>query len=585
MEKEKKPGVRGRSRKRQEGGKQKKKIPVLVVSAVAAVLILGSGIYLFIGSTYKDTFFAGTVINGQDASGMTVDEVKTMISREISSYELTLLERDGKQETITREQLGLMAEFDGTLEKILEEQNPYAWLPAQIKGSEYEIPAMVVYEEENMEKVLKSLDCMDEEQTVKPENARISQYIPGTGYVIEPETEGNEVDYERFQEAVVQAVTELKGELSLEEAGVYVEPEIRAEDETLQTLLEQYNRYGTITVTYTFGDKKEVLDGETISQWLYAEGDEVIISDEAVTDYVQTLATKYNTAYRAKSLKTSYGPTVVINRGHYGWKIDQAAEKKKLMEILKAGESVTREPEYSQKAASHGANDYGDTYVEINLTAQHLFFYKDGKLLVESDFVSGNASKGWTTPPGAFPITYKERNATLDGEGYSTPVSYWMPFNGGIGMHDASWRSSFGGTIYKTNGSHGCINLPPAVAKTIYENISQGDPVLCYELAGTEQSSTSGKDGQQTQESKPAESKPAETKPAETQPAETQPAETQPAETKPAETQPAETKPAETQPAETKPAETQPAETKPAEPGLAGGDGGNTQEKGPGTGL
>ena len=575
MEKEKKPGVRGRSRKRQEGGKQKKKIPVLVASAVAAVLILGSGIYLFIGSTYKDTFFAGTVINGQDASGMTVDEVKTMISREISSYELTLLERDGKQETITREQLGLMAEFDGTLEKILEEQNPYAWLPAQIKGSEYEIPAMVVYEEENMEKVLKNLDCMDEEQTVKPENARISQYIPGTGYVIEPETEGNEVDYERFQEAVVQAVTELKGELSLEEAGVYVEPEIRAEDETLQTLLEQYNRYGTITVTYTFGDKKEVLDGETISQWLYAEGDEVIISDEAVTDYVQTLATKYNTAYRAKSLKTSYGPTVVINRGHYGWKIDQAAEKKKLMEILKAGESVTREPEYSQKAASHGANDYGDTYVEINLTAQHLFFYKDGKLLVESDFVSGNASKGWTTPPGAFPITYKERNATLDGEGYSTPVSYWMPFNGGIGMHDASWRSSFGGTIYKTNGSHGCINLPPAVAKTIYENISQGDPVLCYELAGTEQSSTSGKDGQQTQESKPAESKPAETKPAETQPAET----------KPAETQPAETKPAETQPAETKPAETQPAETKPAEPGLAGGDGGNTQEKGPGTGL
>lgn len=152
-------------------------------------------------------------------------------------------------------------------------------------------------------------------------------------------------------------------------------------------------------------------------------------------------------------------------------------------------------------------------------------------------------------------------------------------------MHDASWRSSFGGTIYKTNGSHGCINLPPAVAKTIYENISQGDPVLCYELAGTEQSSTSGKDGQQTQESKPAESKPAETKPAETQPAETQPAETQPAETKPAETQPTETKPAETQPAETKPAETQPAETKPAEPGLAGGDGGNTQEKGPGTGL
>ena len=204
--------------------------------------------------------------------------------------------------------------------------------------------------------------------------------------------------------------------------------------------------------------------------------------------------------------------------------------------MIRSGESGTREPVYSQTAASHGTNDYGDTYVEINLTAQHLFFYKDGKLLVESDFVSGNEARGWSTPSGAYPLTYKERNATLNGEGYSTPVSYWMPFNGGIGLHDAGWRSSFGGTIYKTNGSHGCINLPPSVAKIIYENISQGDPILCYELEGTEQTTTTNASG-----------KPAETQPAETQPAETQPAETQPAATQPAETQPAETQPAETQ--------------------------------------
>ena len=136
--------------------------------------------------------------------------------------------------------------------------------------------------------------------------------------------------------------------------------------------------------------------------------------------------------------------------------------------------------------------------MEINLTAQHLYFYVDGKLLVQSDFVSGNAAKGWSTPAGAYALTYKQRNATLKGQGYATPVSYWMPFNGGIGLHDANWRKTFGGTIYKNKGSHGCINLPPAVAKTIYENISAGDPVLCYHLDGTESSSTSGtkKDGE-----------------------------------------------------------------------------------------
>ena len=129
--------------------------------------------------------------------------------------------------------------------------------------------------------------------------------------------------------------------------------------------------------------------------------------------------------------------------------------------------------------------------MEINLTAQHLFFYKEGKLVVESDFVSGNESRGWSTPAGAYPLTYKQRNATLKGQNYATPVSYWMPFNGGIGMHDAYWRSSFGGKIYKTNGSHGCINLPPAVAKTVYENISAGMPVLCYHLQGSESGTTS----------------------------------------------------------------------------------------------
>ena len=114
------------------------------------------------------------------------------------------------------------------------------------------------------------------------------------------------------------------------------------------------------------------------------------------------------------------------------------------MSLIKNGEQTSREPEYSQKGASRTGNDYGNTYVEINLTAQHLYFYVKGKLVVQSDFVSGNAAKGWSTPAGAYSITYKQRNATLKGQGYATPVSYWMPFNGGIGLHDANWRKTFG---------------------------------------------------------------------------------------------------------------------------------------------
>ena len=108
----------------------------------------------------------------------------------------------------------------------------------------------------------------------------------------------------------------------------------------------------------------------------------------------------------------------------------------------------------------------------MDLATQHLYFYKDGKVIIDSPFVSGNVSKNYTTPPGLFELYYKQKDRVLKGEDYAAPVKYWMPFNGGIGLHDADWRSKFGGTIYQTNGSHGCINLPPAVAKTVYENIS-----------------------------------------------------------------------------------------------------------------
>ena len=145
-------------------------------------------------------------------------------------------------------------------------------------------------------------------------------------------------------------------------------------------------------------------------------------------------------------------------------------------------------------------NDYGNTYVEVNLTAQHLFMYKEGQKILESDFVSGNVSKGYTTPPGLFGLTYKQRDATLKGQGYASPVKFWMPFNGGIGFHDASWRNTFGGTIYKKSGSHGCINMPYAAAKTLFENVYAGIPVICYNLAGTENSQATKASGKLKQQ-------------------------------------------------------------------------------------
>lgn len=495
---------KGRKRGKNRGTGMNKDLAVKIAAVCGGVVVLvgavGGGLYWHESSKYKTCFLPGTIVDGMDVTGKTASEVEDAIMEQLKGYTLTINGREDLSESITGERVGLYAEFDDTLDKAIASQKPMDWGKYRFGKAVNEVntDALLRYSDDMLNEAVEGLSCMDEENMREPEDAKISDYDSVTGsYSIIKEDEGTELQEDKVKEAVATAIMSLAESVDLEEQGCYLAPSVTSEDEALKTACETMNKYVGAKITYKFGDKAETLNGNEIHNWLTVNGTSVSVSESKAAEYVKNLASTCNTAYKPKTLKTSYGKTVTITTGNYGWKIDQAKETAALVSLIKNGEQTSREPEYSQKAASHSGNDYGNTYVEINLTAQHLYFYANGKLLVESDFVSGNAAKGWSTPAGAYSITYKQRNATLKGQGYATPVSYWMPFNGGIGLHDANWRKTFGGTIYKNGGSHGCVNLPPAVAKTIYENISAGDPVLCYHLDGTESSKTSGtkKDG------------------------------------------------------------------------------------------
>lgn len=496
---------KGRKRGKNRGAGMNKDLAVKIAAVCGGVVVLvgavGGGLYWHESLKYQTCFLPGTIVDGMDVTGKTASEVEDAITEQLKGYTLTINGREELSESITGESVGLYAEFDDTLEKAVAAQKPMNWGKYRFGKAVNEVntDALLHYSSEMLDEAVAGLSCMDRENMREPQDARISDYDSATGsYTIIKEDEGTELLEDKVKEAVASAIMSLSESVNLEEQGCYLSPAVTSGDEALKTACESMNRYVGTKITYKFGDRSETLSGNEIHNWLTVNGTSVGVSEAKAAEYVKNLASAYNTAYKPKTLKTSYGKNVTITTGSYGWKIDQTKETAALVSLIKNGEQTSREPEYSQKAASRSGNDYGNTYVEINLTAQHLYFYVDGKLLVQSDFVSGNAAKGWSTPAGAYALTYKQRNATLKGQGYATPVSYWMPFNGGIGLHDANWRKTFGGTIYKNKGSHGCINLPPAVAKTIYENISAGDPVLCYHMDGTESSSTSGtkKDGE-----------------------------------------------------------------------------------------
>ena len=125
---------------------------------------------------------------------------------------------------------------------------------------------------------------------------------------------------------------------------------------------------------------------------------------------------------------------------------------------------------------------HGLTYIDISIEKQRVILFENGRKAMESACVTGTPNRERATHYGSFRINYKQRNRILRGSQklYEAFVSYWMPFDGGIGLHDATWRGSFGGNIYKSNGSHGCINLPPAFAKQLYERVTVGMPVYVH---------------------------------------------------------------------------------------------------------
>lgn len=470
------------TKEKRQAGRKRQILVLSLVALVPAVCLLV--IYIVGISYYQNRFVRGTVIDQVDVSGMTIPELE----EQVKNYSLRVIERqaDGTalEEEIHGSEIGVSYISTEPLQAVLQEQNSWLWFLKQ--DAVYETEALPFYEEKVLEEKIGELRGFKKEFIVEPADAYIEDYVPGSGFELVAENRGNRLNRNKVIEVIKAAVDGMEEQVDLEENGCYEEPKVTLEDAGLQDAYARLQNYVNVVITYTFGTEKEVLDGDTIVDWIIVDGAQVTFDRTMVEEYVASLRKKHDTVFRPRKFDTSYGTEVTVDRGDYGWWMDTEQETEELTEMLERGESGERVPVYKQKAASYETPDYGNTYVEINLTAQHLFLYQDGECILESDFVSGNPSRGNGTPTGIYGITYKERNATLKGENYRTPVSFWMPFNNNVGMHDATWRGEFGGNIYQTNGSHGCINLPYSVAEEIYNHVEKDTPVICYELPGTE---------------------------------------------------------------------------------------------------
>lgn len=473
--------------KRRKTGKDGKVKALWITGGVLAVICL---IYVAISVYFMSHFFVNTKINGKNFSGKTASDVEKYLQTNIKDYKLTILENEGRQDVISGSEIGLEYRAGTEAEKLLKDQNGFAWPKAFFTENSRKVSVNVSYNEESLNQRISQLSCLQTEQT-PAENAKPE--FDGNQYVIKPEVYGNAVDKERLTEQVKVHITEFQPQLDMVETKCYAKPKYVEDSKEVQEACDAMNKYVNASITYPMNEPV-VVDKALISQWLQVDGEmKVSLNTEAMKQWFTAFGDKYDTQGTTRTFTTPAGKSATVTGGTYGWSIDEDTELVNLQNSILNGEVVTREPAYyaGGTAAAHSGQDWGNTYAEVDMSAQHMWYVQNGQVVLETDVVTGEPIPSKITPEGVYSLMWKQPNSVLVGDinpdtgepAYRTKVKYWMQVtSSGVGFHDAIWQTAFGGTLYQIpgTGSHGCINMPLDQAGELFNMIEPGTPVIFH---------------------------------------------------------------------------------------------------------
>ena len=444
---------------------------VIVVLLILAILVGGyfSGV-----SYYKDKFPSNVYVNKINVGGMTLKDADKELGKTDKWNKIVIKTDAEKLLEINAKEIDYKYNGSPELPKIFNEQDRWKWFLAMFKDSAYTTPISSDYNKDKIKEMIDGLSGLDKE----PVNAKAVYSENSNDFVIEPHSSAIKVSKEQLFNLVSEGINKRDDEVNIEK--YRVQPNIFADDKSLVAAKDKANQSLNMKLKYDFEDREEIIDKSLLKDWIVIKEKEVDVDSAKVKEYVDELAKKYDTYGKGRAFKTSTGENITTSGGTYGWMTHRGKTTAELINHIKSGESKTIKPVYSYKALTRKTDDIGNSYVEIDLKQQMVSVYVDGQLRIQTPTVTGNVSKGYNTPPGVFPLNYKTKDAVLRGDNYASPVKYWMPFNGNIGLHDADWRDSFGEDIYKDSGSHGCVNLPPSNTKTIFDSVYPGMPVIVH---------------------------------------------------------------------------------------------------------
>lgn len=464
----------------------KKKITLMLSIFIATPVVLAGIFYLIMSFYYAGSYMFGTFINGVYVTGKTPEEINGRLLEKKQVESFHIVDKEGNKVSIPLKDIGYTNSYLDELQDIYDKQNPFLWVIYMEMTREYKIEPVGFFETEKFDKFFDELELIKNASDKKKLKVEIEKNKDGYELI---DTTKNLIDTKKAKQVVEAALKAGKEEVNLKDEACYDEIEYTNEMKETMNLYEKVEQLVSTEVIYKF-DTKDVVVGrkvisdfimvDEIGDFLFDEEDNLMLDEEAIKTYIKDLAAEFDTVDKDRTFRASRGEMVVVPAGTYGNKLDQKKEFEYLLDAILNGKKEEHEPIYSQRAWGKGANDIGDTYIEVDLTNQKLYYYEGGAQVISADVVTGNISRRNGTPAKACYVYFMQKKRVLRGADYATPVDFWMAVYGNIGIHDATWRSKFGGSIYRTNGSHGCINTPYKEVSQLYSRVKIGTPVMIF---------------------------------------------------------------------------------------------------------
>lgn len=467
-----------------------------VLLGFCLIFLLAAGGYFAMYLYYADCdFICGTWVNGIYCAGKSMEEVETQLLEQYWQGTITITDSGGNAQTLEKAAFAPLFSCSYRMQllqlRARKEQTPGSWIVDTFHPKRYELQPSVqrTFEEDTQKEANYLAGYVPVIHTgLGMEKPSVRMEKTGNGYcLIDEKTHCFQAGW--AAERIVAAVMEGEENIDLEALGCYTDIPYTEEERQVYNLWKKVEAFQDCRIVYLFGEEQEIVDASVVCDWIavdesggfVTDSEGRLVADEQKQDaYIDSLAQEYDTYGKTRRFHATRGETITIEGGTYGNQLNKKAEKVYIKEAFARKAKEEHEPEYLKKAWVQGKDDIGDTYIEIDMTEQTMYYYVAGECVITTPIVTGNMMRRRETPAAVCYIYAKQKNRILRGPGYASHVNFWMPVKGGIGIHDASWRKEFGGDIYKTDGSHGCINTPYEAVEKIFELAPVGTPVVMF---------------------------------------------------------------------------------------------------------